>query len=439
MRIKYVKSLSGISRALKCAAAASALALAATGAAHANYDVGVSAYEQGQYDVAIDVWKRFALAGDVRSMKVLGDVYSGKALENTRGAEIPLETGRKLEYIEALRWYTLAAYYRFNEDFRQPKALERNAQILAEERLPEIRARMKDKDVKEAVKLVTDTFERGTAFDIYTLGEMYRGGAGVPKNNVRALELFRVAEARGGVKAAPVAASQIEKLMTAKEVEAANVKFAKWQPPLPEEHIGDTPQMAELKRVKKELEELRLEDALAAVSDIDVELIQRALTSLGFYYGDIDNAMGPATRAAIRRFQYSRVKSDTAMTEEQKRYTETGVLSARQTVDLFKAAAGKADHPMSQYVYGIMHVRGIGVEQDGDAAVKWLGKAANEDLAIAHYALGVLYRDGTTGLNPVNQNKADAALHFARSQALGYGPAAKALKLLSFEKPRSVE
>ena len=439
MRINYVRALSGMGRALKCAAAASALALAATGAAQANYSVGVAAYEQGQYDVAIDIWRRFALAGDVQSMKVLGDVYSGKTLEDSGDAADPLETDRKLEYIEALRWYTLAAYYRFNEDLRLPTPLERNAQILAEERLPKIRARMKDSEVKTATKLITDTFERGTAFDIYTLGEMYRGGAGVPKNNIRALELFRVAEAKGGVKAAPVAAAQLEKLMNGKEIEAANVKFAKWQPPLPEEHTGDTAQMAELKRVKKELQELRLADAMDFVSDIDVQLIQRALKSLGFYHGSVDNAMGPATRAAIRRFQYSQVKSDNDMTEEEKRYTETGVLSAGQTVDLFKKAAGKAEHPMSQYVYGIMHVRGIGVEKDGDAAVKWLKKASNEDLAIAHYALGVLYRDGTTGLNPVVQNKADAAVHFARSLALGYGPAGKALELLSFEKPRSVE
>jgi len=429
MRKNYVKALSGMRRTLKSVAAASALALAATGAANANFDIGLAAYEQGQHDVAVDIWTRFAVAGDVQSMKVLGDIYSGKIIENARGAEIPLETGRKINNVEALRWYTLAAYHRFNEAFKPPTALERNAQILAEERLPEIRFRMSTKDVSKAEKLVSDTFERGSPYDIYAIADMYRRGAGVDKNNTKALTLYAVAKSRG-VGAASIAYEELEQLMNKKEVEAATAKFATWQPPLPEEHTGKTPQMEELERVKKELEELRLEDALAAVNDIDVELIQRALKSLGFYFDAVDNAMGPATRAAIRRFQYSQVKSSQDMTDEEKSYVETGVLSAKQTVQLFKAAAGKADHPMSQYVYGIMHVRGIGVEQDGNSATKWLGKAANADLAIAHYALGVLYRDGTTGLNPVSQNKADAALHFARSQALGYR---------SFEKPRSVE
>lgn len=438
MRNKQVKALSGMRRALNSVAAASALALAATGTAQANFDIGLAAYEQGQHEVAVDIWTRFAVAGDVRSMKVLGDVYSGKIIDDARSAEIPLETGRKIDNVEALRWYTLAAYHRFNEAFKPATALERNAQILAESRLPEIRFRMSTKDVTKAEKLVSDTFERGSPYDIFAIADMYRRGAGVDKNNTKALTLYAVAKSRG-VGAASIAYEDLENLMSKSEVEKATENFAKWQPPLPEEHTGKTPQMVELERVKKELEELRLEDALAAVNDIDVELIQRALKSLGFYFGSVDNAMGPATRAAIRRFQYSQVKSASDMTDEEKSYVKTGVLSAKQTVDLFKAAASKADHPMSQYVYGIMHVRGIGVEQDGTSAVKWLDKAASEDLAIAHYALGVIYRDGTTGLNPVTPNKADAALHFARSQALGYQPAAQALKLLSFEKPRSVE
>jgi len=113
----------------------------------------------------------------------------------------------------------------------------------------------------------------------------------------------------------------------------------------------------------------------------------------------------------------------------------TGVLTPRQTVDLFGDAA-KADHPMSQYVYGIMHVRGIGVEQDGQAAVSWLEKAADQNLAIAHYALGVVYRDGTTGLNEVSPDERKSALHLAQASALGYKPANDALRRLSFEYTR---
>ena len=436
MRENIVTVLGGMRRALAGAVAATALSLAFAGSASANFEAGLSAYERGEYEQAIDIWKRFAVAGDVRSKKILGDVYSGKILEDSRKSAVPLETGVGIDNVEALKWYTLAAYHDFSA-YTPPTADEVNARILAEERLPDIRFRMSTSDVSKAERLVSDTFERGSAYDLYRLGDMYQRGAGVAKNNTKALQMYSLAKARG-VGEASIAYENLEKLMTSIEVKAANQAATDWQPPLPEEHTGQTSQQKELERLKKELEELRLQDALEAVSDIDVELIQRALRSLGFYMGSIDNAMGPETRAAIRRFQYSRVAKDTEMTPEEKEAVRTGVLSARQTVELFQSAA-KAEHPMSQYVYGIMYVQGIGVEQDGQQAVTWLTKAAGADLAIAHYALGVIYRDGTTGLNEVTPDKALAARHFARAFALGYKPAGDALKLLEFEAPRNVE
>lgn len=445
MKDNHVTVMGGLRRALLGAGAVIALA-GATGcaegratetarvAASTPYDTGLQAYRSGQYAQAIDIWRRFAVAGDVRSKHILGDVYSGKILEGGGdAAAVPLEAV-KVDNIEALKWYTLAAYHDFTA-YQRPTAEEVNARILAEHRLPEIRARMSTADVAKAEKLVSETFERGSPYDIYRLGDMYQRGAGVAKNNTKALTMFALAKARG-VGEASIAYENLEKLMTKAEIDLALEAVSVWQPPLPEEHMGQTTQQKELERLKRELEELKLEEALEAVSDIDVELIQRALKALGFYYGPVDNAMGQQTREAIRRFQYSRVSRDAEMSDEDKEAVRTGVLSARQTVELFELAA-KADHPYSQYVYGVMHVRGIGVEQNGQAAVDWLGKAARADLALAHYALGVIYRDGTTGLNEVTPNKALAAQHFARGFALGYKPAGDALKLLEFEAPRN--
>ncbi|MFN0023907.1 MAG: peptidoglycan-binding protein [Parvularculaceae bacterium] len=428
---------SGFRRALMSVAAASALAIAATAPAHANYEIGFSAYEQGQHAVAIDIWQRFALAGDVRSMKALGDVYSLAVIEGPKGKLVPANNEREADYVEALRWYSLAAYHRFNEGFQTPTAEERNAQIVAEERLPEVRFKMSTEKVNRAERIVSDTFERGSAYDLYTLGDMYRRGTGVAKNNIKALTMYALAKARG-VGAASIAYEELEELMTKTEIDAALNAVVGWQPPLPGEHTGQTPQQKELERTKKELEELRLQQALSAIADIDVELIQRGLKSLGMYSGPIDNNMGQETREAIRRFQYSRVSADTVLTEDEKDAVRTGVLTARQTVQLFESAA-REGHPMSQYVLGIMHVRGIGVIQDGDKALEWLGKSSKSDLAIAHYALGVIYRDSTPGLNPVKPDKARAAIHFARAQSLGYRQAAEALRQLEFEKPRGIE
>lgn len=416
-------------------AAASVLALSAGMPAHATYDAGVQAYMNGQYQQALDLWRRFAVAGDVRSKKILGDIYSGKSLEGAKTAATPLEE-IPVDNVQALLWYSLAAYHDFTA-YQTPSADEVNARILAEQRLPDIRARMSTSDVTKAEKLIAQTFESGSAYDIYRLGDMYQKGAGVEKDNTKALQMFSLAKERG-VGEASAAYEFLEPLMTPKEIKIALENAAEWQPPLPIEHTGKTTQQEELERLKKELEEIKMAEALEAVSDIDVELIQRALNAIGFRAGVVDNKLGPGTRAAIRRFQYSTVARDLDMTEAEKQAVVTGVLTPRQTVELFGDAA-KADHPMSQYVYGIMHVRGIGVEQDGSQATNWLGKAADQNLAIAHYALGVIYRDGTTGLNEVSPDERQSALHLARAAALGYKPANDALRRLSFEYTRDVQ
>ena len=425
--------------------AAAAALLAAfgvmSGVAQADYKIGLDAYRKGQYSVAVDLWKRYAGAGDVRAMKALGDYYSScNPILNSNGQKIEAEKLDEYQDVEGLRWYTLAAYHDFKKqlrDDRKVKASERNAQIDARNCMPKLRERMSDAEVRQAEKLVTESLERGTERDIYAIADMYLRGAGVPKNTGKAYELFLVAATRGASEASgKLQHIEDNELLNKKGIEAAEKRAASWQPPLPEEHKGSTRQMAELDRLKKELEELRKQDALEAVSDIDVVAIQGALRALGFYLGPLDNKMGKGTREAVRRFQFSEALTETDVSPEKAELAKTGVLSAEDTVRLFERASVKADHGRSQYVYGVMFARGIGVISDGDKATKWLKIAADKNVALAHYALGVLYRDGTSGLNPVTPNKADAALHFAKARALGYGPAGRALELLEFEDPR---
>jgi TPR repeat protein len=438
----------GLRRTLTSAAAFTALSLAMAGSASANYEMGEEAFKRGQYDLAIDIWEKFAVAGDVRSKKALGDIYSDWVCSQKEAERIaakgvqarpktpPPSKVIPIDNVVALKWYILAAYHDFSI-LGNPTPNEVRAKIEAEGCLPYVREEMTTSDVSKAEDLAAKTFERGSPRDLYNLGLMYQRGTGVQKNNTRALLMFELAKTRG-VGEASQAFEKLEKITDGGEEKAARELVVAWQPPLPELYEKNPPHLQELERLRKELDQLRNQDALQAVSDIDVELLQRALKALGFYYGAPDNKMGPETRAAIRRFQYSRVSRDTEMTEEEKEAVKTGVLSAQQTVELIREAA-KSEHPMSQYVYGIMHARGVGVVQNGAEAVTWLKKAASADLALAHYALGVIYRDGTTGLNEVVPNKVEAAKHFAKAFALGYKPAGDALKLLEFEAPRQVE
>lgn len=410
-----------------------AAALALTSApAHANYEAGVEAYMSGQYSQALDIWGRFAVAGDVRSKRILGDIYSGKEVEGAKAAANPLEE-IPVDNVDALMWYTLAAYHDFTA-YQTPTAQEVNARILAEQRLPEIRGRMSTGDVKKAEKLVAQTFESGSPYDIYRLGDMYQKGAGVQKNNAKALQMYTLAKARG-VGEASAAFEFLEPLMNAGEVKTALAAAEKWQPPLPVEHTGKTSQQVEIETLKRELEELKLSEALKAVSDIDIELLQRALNALGFRAGKVDNKLGPSTREAIRRFQYSQASRNGSLSPEEKASARTGVLSPKQKVDLI-ADAAKSGHPYSEYIFGLLHVSGVGVLQDNKKGVSWLARAADQEMALAHYVLGDLYRSGTVGLNGFEPDETKSAFHFARAYALGYKPANDALHRLSFENVR---
>ncbi|MEM6537648.1 MAG: peptidoglycan-binding protein [Pseudomonadota bacterium] len=429
--MKRVGSFGAFKRAML---SASIVAIASVSSAYAEYELGLEAFRSGDKQLALDLWERYAVAGDVQSMKALGDYWDDEDIPGIQSAGGQPSEETNIDYIKALKWYTLAAYHDFNESLRVPSVFERNAQIEAEEALPRLRQKMSDAQVAEAEKLVSETFERGTARDIFIIGRMYQRGAGVKKNNIRAYQLYAVA-GDNGVKEATDALLEMRNLglIDKKGIEKAEKLAASWQPPLPEKHTGDTSQMKELRRLKAELEAIRLEDALNEVRDIDVRVLQHALKALGFYFGDIDDRMGPQTREAVRRFQYAQVRNDRMMTAEEKRNVEVGVLSAKDTVELIRQAADRADNEVAQYTYGIMYLRGIGVQADGDLAVNWLRKSATRNIAEAHYALGVIFRDGTTGLNAVSADKAQAALHFAKAGQLGYVPATKALQLLEFE------
>lgn len=453
MRENNVTAIFGLRRALHCAAAATALSLACAGAAQADYQQGLDAYLNGDYDLAIDIWKKFAVAGDVQSKQALGEVYSGAICEkrelqrmNRKGYEASAPESKPEEvvprnYVEGLKWYILAAFHDFGDPrYANPTPEEVNARIVANLCLPDVRAEMTTADVKKAESLAAQTFERGSPRDLYVLGLMYQRGDGVQKDNQRALQMFELAKMRG-VGDASKAYAKLEGIATADEQTNSHKEVVAWQPPLPEYYNGDPPLKGELEKLKSEIEALRRQDALDAVSDIDVEVIQRALKALGFYFYAPDNKMGPETRAAIRRFQITQFnnKDPKALTGEDKVAYDTGVLTAKQTVALIKTAADQAKHPMSEYVYGVMSARGVGVIQNGDDAVSYLTKAADADLALASYALGVLYRDGTTGLNEVSPDKAKSALSFAKACSQNYQLACDALKLLKYETPRQVE
>jgi TPR repeat protein len=403
-------------------------ALALTGVAYADFDDAVLAYSQAKYENAQDLFRRYATAGDVKSKTALGDIYSGSMIEADIALIDPATTGINQDKSRALAWYILAANHDFESYNQSPTWRDVNAKYRAQARVNELMGTMSDKDVAKAQKRVVSILEAESEFDLYRLGKMYMTGAGLPKDNVKALQYFILASGRNtnSNSAATAIAGELMPLMSKKDIEKAEDKAANWQPPLPEPYKGHkTPKQEEMER---KLEELRDREAAQALANIETEfadndhLIQASLAALGYYLGPIDGSLGKESRVAVRNFQYSLVERKSNMTAEEKAQVRTGYLTLDQKVELIKQAAERK-HPRSLYVYGIMNAKGIGVSANGKRAEKYLKESANYGYALAHYALGVYYRDGTQGEDKILPNVGKATYHLGQAVALGYEPA----------------
>ena len=117
-------------RSLGVGVSASVLAWA-SGYASADYQNALDAYLAATgSDVranavvgAIDLWQKSALAGDVRSARILGDLYSDQDLLPGSADMLPSETGVvPYDLVQALSWYIIAATHNF-ADYQQRSPL----------------------------------------------------------------------------------------------------------------------------------------------------------------------------------------------------------------------------------------------------------------------------------------------------------------------------
>ncbi|WP_158548430.1 SEL1-like repeat protein [Parvularcula marina] len=418
--------------------------------AFADFDDALRAYSyhpNGQIDQAkvleaLDLWRKYAIAGDVQSRQVLGDVYSNQSVNGCSSdsrdlaGPKPVDTGVIQEdKVRALAWYTIAATHDFEDYSQKPDFCEINARARAQTRVPQLKSVMTTEQVEKAEDLVVTLLSSESEFDLYRLGVMYQTGNGMPKNNVEALTYYNLASSRA-LNANPnavKAASFLKTIMTREEIEEADKKAREWQPPLHDAFQGPSPIAVDIENQTKVLQARRTALAIAEIeanfAEGNEHLVQGALAALGLYLDDIDGTRGPKTIAAIKRFQYNLVEDDENLSEEQKRDSMTGVLTPPQKVKLIERAAS-VNHPQSQYIYGVMYAEGIGVPVNGEQSVRWLKKSASFGYPLAHFALGKYYRQGIYGDDPIEPSRSEAAHHLGQAVALGYKPAEKALEEL---------
>ena len=121
--------------------------------------------------------------------------------------------------------------------------------------------------------------------------------------------------------------------------------------------------------------------AMAQTGRIPKNFIQYGLIALDFPITDINGILDAPTKRAIRGYQASVGQ------------TQTGELTAQQTVDLLLAAASTGNSHAETAV-GFMTASGVGLNRDYLLARAWLSKAAQQDDPYAQTNLAMLFRDG---------------------------------------------
>jgi hypothetical protein len=180
-----------------------ALSIFALGSAlAADFNRGLSAYENGDFATALKEWQPLAESGDVAAMRNLGHLFRWGR-------------GVKLDPARAALWYERAAERGFDRAQANLASLYLAGEGVA-------------KDQRLAAKWFARAARQGHAIAQYDLGLMYEHGIGIGKDTMRALGLFilsaksghpmartRVVNLMHGFKGNPAAVADAEKLVGA--------------------------------------------------------------------------------------------------------------------------------------------------------------------------------------------------------------------------------
>ncbi len=149
------------------------------------------------------------------------------------------------------------------------------------------------KDLRQAARWYRLCGEMRTNLGAYELGQLYRRGAGVEQDEVRAYYWFSVG-AEGDNQEAAKARDEMARVLTLSQIEEAERLAQTLPDPAAVEALRATPK-AQAPAPKA-----------APTASEEVREVQRLLTRLGYRPGPADGLMGRKTRKAIERFQKDR-------------------------------------------------------------------------------------------------------------------------------------
>lgn len=160
----------------------------------ADYRKGADAYNEGNYEVALEEWRPLAERGDARAQFSVGIMHA-------HGRGVPQS------YEEAARWYRLAGE-------------QGNTKAQIELGFMYEFGRGVSRDDREAARWYRLAAGRGNAKAQLNLGSMYAFGKGVPEDYVYAHMWYSISASLGN-KMADKRMEQIEKIMSPSQIEKA--------------------------------------------------------------------------------------------------------------------------------------------------------------------------------------------------------------------------
>jgi uncharacterized protein len=354
---------------------------------------------------AAEWYRKAAEQGDREAQKELGDIYYVG------------EDGVK-DYREALKWYQKAAeagdpsaglrlgkMYRDGEGVPKDKVLSYFWFILSERfialtELVELKKNMTPEEMKEAAnKTITwlrKAAEAGNSYAGLRLGQMYRDGDGVPKDNVLSHFWFSLAMRDYGESEV----RELEKNMTPEEIKEVALKKLMRLKKAAE--AGDSSAQKSLGEMYRDGDGVPKDNMLSyfwfslrAVSDYDLGMLEERMTP------------EEIKEAANKVIAWLRKAAEAGNAEAReglgRMYCHLGDIyrsgdvvlkDYKEAAKWFQKAAEQGDSEAQERL-GFMYFNGQGVPKDYKESRKWYQKAAEQGRADAQAMLGAMYYDGT--------------------------------------------
>lgn len=257
------------------------IAIAWPTAGRADYDDGLAAFQQGDYQAAFQEWEPLAHNGDVDAQFALGYLYE-------------YGEGVTQSYRQAAYWYGKAA-----------DAGDIDAAV-AMGYLYESGLGVKQ-NFRRAVEYYTMAADKGDAYAMYYLARMVAEGRGTDQDLVHAYTLYGVVAGSPEIDEetktlAIEERTRLRSSLTAAQIQEADAAAAGWL-----DSSGPAPtnsgSSANDKASYADRNNGGYSDDPAYAQSDDIRWVQEVLTVLGYDAGPADGTLGPKTEAAIREFQ----------------------------------------------------------------------------------------------------------------------------------------